>query len=185
MNTQEAVDWMISEDSSKEPWYQTLLELSSSLVLRLAEMDLNPVEDSLTEDGQAEDDQTKDTADDSPEVEGGERFESIQDGGAGHVEAMSSGKYTAGADSSVEDVCGVSVKNGQAFPNVRERQAYLAADLLRNVLKTIRDSLFNDPYIHITAEAYGFPEDKRIALVEKNGFRCLSFYVTAAFLRTG
>ncbi|KAF9551491.1 hypothetical protein EC957_008160 [Mortierella hygrophila] len=140
-------------------------------------------ENSFTENGQVddrqgEDDQTKDTADDSPEVEGSERFESVQDSGAGHVEAKSSGEYTAGADSSVEDVRGVSVKNGQAIPNMREREAYLAADLLWNVL-------FNDPYIHIIAEAYGFPEDKRIAIVEKNGFRCLSFYVTAVFLRTG
>jgi hypothetical protein len=75
----------------------------------------------------------------------------------------------------------VSVKNGQAFSNVRERQAYLAADLQRNVLNAIRDSLFNDPYIHDTAEAYEFPEDKRITLVEKNGLRCLIFYVRAAF----
>ncbi|KAG9067475.1 hypothetical protein KI688_012258 [Linnemannia hyalina] len=103
--------------------YSRLLGLFTLIkILHLAEMDSSPAEDSLTEDSQAEDDQTKDTADDSPKVEGGERFESVQDGGAGHVEAMSSGEYTAGADSSVEDVRGVSVKNGQAFPNVRERQ---------------------------------------------------------------
>jgi hypothetical protein len=63
------------------------------------------------EDSQAEDDQTKDTADDSPEVEGGEEFEGVEDGGAGHDEAMSSGEYTASADSSMEDVRGASVKN--------------------------------------------------------------------------
>lgn len=149
-------------------------------------MDIAPAQGSLSEDGQvedsqAEDDQTMDMADDSPSGEGGRGLESVKDRGAGHDEAVSSGEHTAGADSSVEDDRVVSVKNGYFFSNMRERGAYLAAYLQRNALKAIRDSLFNDPYIHDTTEAYGFPEDKRIALVEKNEFRCLSFYVRSAF----
>lgn len=57
----------------------------------------------------------------------------------------------------------------------------MAADLQRNVLNAIHDPLFNDPYIHDTAEAYAFPNDKQMSLVEKNGFCCLSFYIRAAF----
>lgn len=159
---------------------------TSIKILRLAEMDIAPAQDSLSEDGQVEDNQAKDDqsmdmADDLPDGERGGGLESVEDGGAGHDEAVSSGEHTALADSNVEDVHVVNVKNGHFFSNVRERQAYLAADLQQNVLKAIRDSLFNDPYIHDTAEAYGFPEDKRIALVEKNGFCCLSFYVWAGF----
>src|SRR4051812_18971710 len=98
-------------------------------------MDPSPAEDSLTEDGQVEDSQAEvdQTAYASHEVEEG--LESARDGGADDAEAMSSGEYAAGTDSSAEDVFGVSVDNGQAFLNVRERQAYLAADLQRNVLK--------------------------------------------------
>jgi len=61
---------------------------------------------------------------------------------------------------------------------MRARQA---ADLQRNVLNAIRDSLFDDPYIIETAETYGFPEGKRITLSEKKEGRCLVFYVKAAF----
>jgi hypothetical protein len=81
----------------------------------------------------------------------------------------------------VEGVRGVEIRNGQAFQNVRGRQACMAANIQRNVLKAIHDALFNDPYIHDTAEAYGFPENARITMVEKNGLRCLCFYVRAAF----
>ncbi|KAK3835514.1 MAG: hypothetical protein J3R72DRAFT_477448 [Linnemannia gamsii] len=94
MNTQEAVNWMISKDILNGSCDKTLLELESSLILRLAEMDVDTAKDS-----QAEDDQTKDTADDSLEVEGVEEFEGVEDGGAGHDEALSSGEYTASADS--------------------------------------------------------------------------------------
>jgi hypothetical protein len=137
--------------------------------------------DGQAEDGREEDDQGEDIADDSPEVEGDKGLECEIDGAAGLHEAEFSGESTASANSSVEGVRGVEIRNGQAFQNVRERQAYLAANIQRNVLKAIRDALFNDPYIHDTAEAYGFPENARTTMVEKNGLRCLCFYVRAAF----
>ncbi|KAF9082743.1 hypothetical protein BGX29_003640 [Mortierella sp. GBA35] len=130
----------------------------------------------------AEDDQAKDMADDTPEVGGG-GSENVTDDGAGHDETASSGEGIAGVDSSVEDVCEVSAKTYHVSQRVRERQNYLAADLQRNVLNAIRDSLFSDPYILETAGAYGFPEDKRIIMDEKNGVRCLSFYIKAAFFK--
>ncbi|KAG0208305.1 hypothetical protein BGX33_006338, partial [Mortierella sp. NVP41] len=72
-------------------------------ILRLADMD-----SSLAEDGQAEDDQTMDVVEDSPEVEGGDGFENVIDGGAGYDEAASSGDGITGVDSNVKDVCEVS-----------------------------------------------------------------------------
>ncbi|KAF9136659.1 hypothetical protein BGX30_010964 [Mortierella sp. GBA39] len=171
MDTQEAVNWMVTEDNSREPLDDALLKLSSSLILRLADMDL-----SLAEDGQAEDDQTKDMVEDSPEVEGSDGSESETDGRSGHDEAASSGDGITGVDSSVKDVCEVSVKADHV--PMRERRA---ANLQRDVLKTIRDSLFDDPYIIGTAETYGFPEGKRITMGEKKEGRCLIFYVKAAF----
>ncbi|KAF9079947.1 hypothetical protein BGX23_002918, partial [Mortierella sp. AD031] len=174
MDTQEAINWMVTEDNSREPLDEALLKLSRSLILRLADMD-----SSLAEDGQAEDDQTMDMVEDSPEVEGGDGFESVTDGGAGYDEAAPSGDGIAGVDSNVKDVCEVSVKSDHV--PMRERQNYLAADLQRNVLNAIRDSLFDDPYIIETAETYGFPEGKRITMGEKEEGRCLIFYVKAAF----
>ncbi|KAK3823819.1 MAG: hypothetical protein J3R72DRAFT_426713 [Linnemannia gamsii] len=110
---------MISYDILNESCGKTLLELESSLILGLAEMDVNTAEDSLAndaqvEDNQAQDDQTRETADNSPEIEGDEEFEGVKDGGAGHDEAMSSGEYTASVDSSMEDVRGSRGKNVQA-----------------------------------------------------------------------
>lgn len=130
----------------------------------------------LAEDGQAENDQTKDMVEDSPEAEGSDESESETDGGAGHDEAASSGDGIAGVDSRVMDICEVSVKTDRV--PMRARQA---ADLQRNVLNAIRDSLFDDPYIIETAETYGFPEGKRITMSEKKEGRCLVFYVKAAF----
>ncbi|KAG0048127.1 hypothetical protein BGZ89_004686, partial [Linnemannia elongata] len=47
---------------------------------------------------------------DSPEVEGGDGSKSETDGGSRHDEAASSGDGIAGVDSSVKDICEVSVK---------------------------------------------------------------------------
>ncbi|OAQ23308.1 hypothetical protein K457DRAFT_25241 [Linnemannia elongata AG-77] len=86
MDTQAAVNWMVTEDYSREPFDDALSKLSSSLILCLADMDSG-----LAEDGQAENDQTKDMVEDSPEAEGSDESESETDGGAGHDEAASSG----------------------------------------------------------------------------------------------
>ncbi|KAK3832004.1 MAG: hypothetical protein J3R72DRAFT_515435 [Linnemannia gamsii] len=159
-------------------------------ILRLAEMDashaeVNIADDTQAEDSQAQDDQTNDTADDLPEVEGGEESEGAKNGIAGHDEAMSSGEYTAGADSSVQYVRGASVKNVQASPSVKKRQTYVAVGAQRNVLKVIRDSLINNPFLNDTAEAYGSPENQQIVMVEENGLRCLSFISGQSSKMTG
>ncbi|KAF9899313.1 hypothetical protein EC991_009095, partial [Linnemannia zychae] len=75
--------------------------------------------------------------DDSPEVEGNLRFESINDAAAKNNGAMSSVESAIDADRGMEDEDGhgFRVKNGQAFQNARERQAFSTAGVQRNVLK--------------------------------------------------
>lgn len=94
----------------------------------------------------AEDDQAKGMTDDTLEVGGG-GSESMTNDRSALDETASSEKSIAGVDSA-KDICILSAQTYHVSYEVRDRRSYMAADLQRSVINSIRDLLFNDPCTH-------------------------------------
>ncbi|KAF9926595.1 hypothetical protein FBU30_003843, partial [Linnemannia zychae] len=161
MDSQET---LISDTQSEDLFNKALEDLTSSLRLCLAEL---PSSD------------TK--ADGAPEMELDSEPDSENGEETGSESAPPEGE--TGDDNCVQSASG---KDPEEFPvsqGVIERQSYSAAHLEQNVIKTIRDSLFDDPFIIETAEKLGFPEHERIVMKEKNGCRYITFYLISDFFK--